>query len=132
MRIFRNSLVVYLSFWMIMAGMLGGLAPIDANAALMPSDLTTGAVVQQADPRRADLDRIQSQLESKLVSQRLNDLGLTPEEVQLRMQSLTDEQLHQVAQNLDGVQMGGDLLFILLVIGAVVLVLALVGALTHH
>jgi hypothetical protein len=130
MRVFRSGLVIYLSLWMVIAGVLGGLAPIEASAALMPSDLATG-VVMPADQRTADLERIQSQLESKLVSQRLSDLGLTSEEVQLRMQSLTDEQIHQVAQNLDGVQMGGDLLLILIIVGVVVLVLALLGGLGH-
>jgi hypothetical protein len=115
---------------MLMAGVLAGVGPIEAHAALMPTDLATG-VVAPADQRAADLNRIQSQLESKLVVQRLQDLGLTPEEVQLQMQSLTNEQIHQVAQNLDGVQVGGDLLWILIVVGVVVLVLALLGGLAH-
>jgi hypothetical protein len=131
MRLFRNGLVVYLSVWMLLTGMLAGLGPIEAHAALMPTDLVTG-VVAPVDQRAADLNRIQSQLESKLVVQRLQDLGLTPQEIQLQMESLTNEQIHQVAQNLDGVQVGGDLLWILIVVGVVVLVLALIGGLGHH
>jgi hypothetical protein len=131
MRVFRNGLVVYLSLWMLVAGVLAGLGPVEAQAALVPTDLATG-LVAPADQRAADLNRIQSQLESKLVVQRLQDLGLTPQEVQLQMQSLTNEQIHQVAQNLDGVQVGGDLLWILIVVGVMVLVLALLGGLGHH
>ena len=130
MQLFRSAVIVYLSVWIVLAGVLTGLAPLDASAALMPSDVATATVIP-ADQRAADLDQIQSQLESKLVSQRLSDLGLTSEEVQLRLQSLTSEQIHQVAQNLDGVQMGGDLILILAIVGAVVLILALIGWIGH-
>jgi hypothetical protein len=129
MHLFTKGLIFYLAFWMVVAGMFAGM-PTDAYALLMPSELATGAVTP-ADQRVVDLEQIQSKLESKLVAQRLSDLGLTQDEVQTRMQSLTDDQLHQVAQNLDGVQMGGDLILILAIVGVVVLVLALIGALGH-
>ncbi len=61
------------------------------------------------------------------MAQRLSDVGLTPPEVQERLASLTDEQLHQVAQNLDGMQPGGALIWILIIIGAVVVALAIIG-----
>jgi hypothetical protein len=130
MRLFTKGLVFYLAFWLVVTGMFAGLTPTDAYALLMPSELATGSVAP-ADQRGADLEQIQSKLESKLVAQRLSDLGLTPEEVQARMQTLNDDQIHQVAQNLDGVQMGGDLLLILAIVGAVVLVLALIGGFAH-
>jgi hypothetical protein len=66
-------------------------------------------------------------LESKVVSQRLADLGFTPSQVQERLAALTDEQLHQVAQNLDGAKPGGELILILAIIGAIVVVLAIIG-----
>jgi hypothetical protein len=130
MRLFTKGLIAYLSFWMVVVGMFAGMTPTDAYALLMPSELATGAVTP-ADQRAADLQQIQSNLESKLVAQRLSDLGLTQDEVQVRMQSLTDDQIHQVAQNLDGVQMGGDLILILAIVGAVVLILALLGGFAH-
>lgn len=129
MHLFTKGLIFYLASWMVVAGMFAGM-PTDAYALLMPSELATGAVAP-ADQRVVDLEQIQSKLESKLVAQRLSDLGLTQDEVQTRMQSLTDDQLHQVVQNLDGVQMGGDLILILAIVGVVVLVLALLGALGH-
>jgi hypothetical protein len=131
MRVLTKGLIVYLSVWMVVVGMLAGMAPMDAHAALMPSELTTQAVVP-VDQRAADLEQIQAKLESKLVAQRLSDLGLTSEEVQARIQSLSSEQIHQVAQNLDGVQVGGELILILAIVGAVVLVLALLGFVGHH
>jgi hypothetical protein len=134
MRIVNKGLVVYLALSLVVMGVLSVLAPVSANAMLMPSEMS-GGTVAVADQRAADLDQIQSRLESKVVAQRLSDLGLTTQEVQDRMQSLNSEQLHQVAQNLDGVQMGGDLILILAIVGAVVLLLALIGGLGgygHH
>jgi hypothetical protein len=43
------------------------------------------------------------------------------------MASLSDDQIHQVAQNLDGLQAGGELILILAIIGAVVVILAIIG-----
>jgi hypothetical protein len=48
-------------------------------------------------------------------------------EIKDRLASLTDDQLHKVAQNLDGAQPGGELILILAIIGAIVVVLALIG-----
>jgi hypothetical protein len=126
----NKGLIVYLALSMVVMGVFSVLAPVSANAMLMPSEMS-GGTVATADQRTADLEQIQSRLESKVVAQRLNDLGLTTQEVQDLMQSLNSEQLHQVAQNLDGVQMGGDLILILAIVGAVVLLLALIGGLGH-
>jgi hypothetical protein len=131
MRILNKGVAVYLALSMVVMGVFTVLAPLSANAMLMPSE-TSGGTVAAADQRAADLEQIQSRLESKVVAQRLSDLGLTTQEVQDRMQSLNSEQLHQVVQNLDGVQMGGDLILILAIVGAVVLLLALIGGLGHH
>jgi hypothetical protein len=128
MRIVNKGLAVYLALALVVMGVMTALAPLSAEAMLMPS----GGTPAVADQRTADLEQIQSKLESKVVAQRLSDLGMTPQEVQDRMQSLSSEQLHQVAQNLDGVQMGGDLVLILAIVGAVVLLLALIGGLGHH
>src|SRR4051794_38343504 len=114
MRQLKVLLISYLSVWTIILG----LTPLSGYAMLMPS---TDTGVQ----RQSDLNRIQTQLESKVVSERLNALGLTHQEVQGRMQDLSDEQIHNLAQNVEGLQVGGDaglLVIILAVIGALVLV----------
>ena len=58
--------------------------------------------------RAADIAKIQKTLETKELRQRLVDYGLTPEETAARIDKLSDEQLHQLASNLDSVQAGGD------------------------
>ena len=104
-----------------------GAFPSDGQAALMPD----GGVLDQSRARDADLQRIQASLEAKQVAQRLSDVGLTPQEVQARLASYSDQQLHQVAQSLDGVQPGGELILILAIIGAIVLILAIIGLARH-
>lgn len=119
--IFLKGFIMYFTVWLVVIGFL----PPEGMAMRIPSDVTMSE--SGISLRDADLQQIQTQLESKLVAQRLSDVGLTPPEVQERLASLTDEQLHQVAQNLDGMQPGGALILILAIIGAVVVALAIIG-----
>lgn len=118
--ILSRALLLYVSVWLIAIGCW----PEQASAMLVPSDT---AVSGMSVSRGADLQAIQSALESKLVAQRLADVGMTPSDISARLASMTDEQLHQVAQHLDGLQPGGALVLILAIIGAIVVVLALIG-----
>ena len=121
-QIYLRSFVVYFMTWIVLIGCL----PSEGMAMRIPSDTL---INESGNPMRsADLQQIQTKLESKLVAQRLSDVGLTPGQVQERLSNLTDEQLHQVAQNLDGLQPGGGVLILLLaLIGAVVVVMAIIG-----
>lgn len=118
---FRNALVIYL----VLALMVLGCLPIDVMAAIIPSDPETAGVTVGMD-RVADIQKIQTALESKLVVQRLTDLGLTVEEVQQAMAQLTTQELHDIASNLDGVQTGGDVGLIIGVLVVVILVLLII------
>ena len=118
---FRKALVIYL----VLALMVLGCLPTDVMAAIIPSDLDTASVTVGMD-RVADIQKIQTALESKLVVQRLTDLGLTVEEVQQAMAKLTTQELHDIASNLDGVQAGGELGLIIGVPVVVILVLLII------
>ena len=74
MRFAKMTLIIYLVVFVL------AMAPLQSWAMLLPSsDL----------PQRAqDLSQIQTQLESKLVQERLSALGFTVQEVQTRMQDL--------------------------------------------
>ena len=72
-----------------------------------PQQHSAGPVSMAAD-RAADLAMIQSALESKILRQKLMDYGLSPEETMLRVNKLTDEQVHQLATHSDSLQAGGD------------------------
>lgn len=120
----RKGLTIYLCLALVLLGCL----PSDLMAAAIPSDLADleSAGLQAGIDRAADLQKIRSVLESKLVAQRLTDLGLSVEEVQQAVASLTPDELHQVATKLDGLQAGGELGIIIGVLVIVVLVLLII------
>ena len=67
----------------------------------------------------------QREFESHLIAQRLSALGLGPSDVQARLDGLTDEQIHQLARNVDARASAGGGLLALIGVGAVIaLVLA--------
>ena len=120
----KTLLLVYLSTAMIVIGI-----PTLGYTMTVPTELSVPSMME---PSLSDAPAVQRALESRLLSQRLIDLGLSPAEVQAKVSSLTNEQLHQVAQQLDSVQTGGELILILAIVGAVVLVLAIIGLIHGH
>lgn len=85
----------------------------------------------QAEARLTDQTKVQAALESSVIKQRLMDYGLTAEETAARLNNLSDEQVHQLAANLDSVQAGGsvlgDVIIILLIVVIVIAILELTG-----
>jgi hypothetical protein len=85
----------------------------------------------QATPvleRAADLAKIQKTLESRELQQRLMDLGLSPEAAQMKVNGLSDGQIHQLAANIDALQAGGrlstnELILILLLVLLIVILI---------
>jgi hypothetical protein len=73
---------------------------------------------------------IRTALERREVAARLADYGLTPGEVSMRMESLTDEQVAEVAARVDKINAGGDILELLLIILLVVLIVWLIMRIT--
>lgn len=112
-------LSVYLTFAMIMLSL-----PSQGWAMFLPSD-------QAASVRQADMVNIQKALETAVVKQRLRDLGLSPEETLSRIDTLSDQQVHEFAGNLDSLQAGADglgaLIFLVLVVILVVVILQASG-----
>jgi Flp pilus assembly protein TadB len=115
-------LVIYLIIWVFILGLLTS----NGMAMLIPSILPE-ARSNSITQREGELQKIQVLLESKLISQRLSDLGLTVLEVQERLAQLPDEQIHQIVQQLDSLQPGGDsalgIIIALLVIAILVVIL---------
>ncbi len=120
---FFKLLSVYLVFAMALISL-----PAQGWAMFIPAGQgTTGAA------RQADIRAIQKTLESAVVKQRLMDFGLSSEEAMARIDTLSDEQVHQFASKLDSLQAGADdvgaLVFLLLVAIIVIVVLEATG---HH
>jgi hypothetical protein len=116
----RKWIACYLVLAMVVIGVVS-----PAQASFISSETVTPATSDRAD----DLQTVQAALESRLVSQRLADLGFTAEEVGARIAQLSNEQIHQVAQKLDQVRVGQDggaVIGVLVIIGLVVLIYYLV------
>lgn len=102
-----------------------GLQTAPAAAGLAPSQPTGTTAI--ASPRDADLAVVQRALENRLVAQKLRDYGVNPDQVQARLASLSDQDLHTLASASKGLPSGGDdavgLLIGLLVIAILVIVI---------
>ena len=98
--------------------------PPNGWAMIAPAQVTN-EIHQSNDKRMEDLKTIQIALESKLIRQRLTEFKLTPEQINTRLNQLSDEQVHQTAMQIRTVNPGGDgglgILVSLLVIGILVL-----------
>ena len=118
----KRSLVGYL----IAAVLVLTSVPSDVQAMFLPSSVSL-ALGGSSPDRQQNLDRLQKLLESRLISQRLSDLGFSQEEVSSRLDRLSDEQVHYFASHLEGLQTGGDaalgIIIALLVIAVLVVVL---------
>ncbi len=103
---YSKPLVVYLTVALLALSTAAGPAEAMFIPAV-PQGASAGAA-PDASVRTADLIKIRSALESKIVSQRLLDHGLTSEEAMARVNMLTDDQVHQLASHTDSLQAGGD------------------------
>ncbi len=99
----KTTLTRYISWYLVFAMFLIGIAP-KVDAGFAPSELIA---MSQTD-RNADMEKIRQVLEMKMVAERLRQLGLTQAEVQARLSSISDQQLHKFALQLDDLKVGGD------------------------
>jgi len=118
----RVPLMKQISWYLAIVMFIIGIAP-RVDAAFAPSEIIGLA---QAG-RSIDLERIQKVLEVKAVGERLKQLGFTREEIQGRLAQLSDQQIHQIALQLDNLKVGKDgalgIIIALLVIAILVVVL---------
>jgi len=116
-----------ISWYLVVAMFIISVAP-RVEAGLAPSEIIALAQAERA----ADFEKIQKNLEIKAISQRLTQFGLTNDEIQSRLSQLSDQQVHQIALQLDDLKVGQDdalgLIIALLVIAIlVIIVLKLTG-----
>jgi hypothetical protein len=111
------SVALYLTLFLTsptLAGLVGSLASPDLQASEM---------------RAEEIRKIQVALENELVRAKLHAYGLTAEEVDQKLDQMTDEQIHLLAQASDDILAGGDgvglAIGILLIILLVVLIVKL-------
>lgn len=122
----RKSVLKSVSWYLVAAMFIIGVTP-RVYAGFSPSEALSISPIDRA----ADLQKIQTVLEMRMISERLKDLGLTPDEIQKRLGQLSDAQIHQFALQLDDLKVGGDgwgiAVAIILIAAIVVLVIYLTG-----
>lgn len=92
-------------------------------AMMIPAQLSDQAD-GTASIRGHDATTVQAFLQQKIVRQRLHDFGLTEEEIATRLARLSDQDLHQVALQIENQAPAGDAvgaLVTVLVVGILVL-----------
>lgn len=95
----------FVSIALMMACVMGVLGSIrgEALAGFIPSHGADGASV-----RAADMGKVQSLLEQKIVLQKLSDYGVSPDEAVAKIRSMSDRDLHRLASLADRVPEGAD------------------------
>jgi hypothetical protein len=123
----RTSLFIPMIIWTLVVTILPiAWVPQEGMAMLAPA---TSAQEAAGSDRAQDLQTVQRVLENKLVQQRLEDFGLTAEEVNAKLNGLSDAQLHQMAAQLDALMPGGQvnlLVTLLLVLVIILLIVILI------
>ncbi|MDA8157130.1 MAG: PA2779 family protein [Actinomycetota bacterium] len=120
-----KSIAVYLIFAIFVIGIV---QTVPAEAAFVPS---TSSALSRID-RQADMATVTQALELKAVSSRLSQLGFSKQEIQTKLASLNDQQLHSLAQRIDKIRPAGDGLGILIGILIIVILVIVILQLTGH
>ena len=114
----KKTFTKHVTWYLVVAMFAIGITP-RVYADFSPSEIVG---VPQID-RGSDLGKIQNAIETKMIGERLKQIGLTPGEIQKKLAQLSDQQIHQLAQQLDELKVGGDagwtVLIIILVLAAI-------------
>ena len=120
------NLLRMLTLYLIFAIFIISAIPSPSSAMF----ITPGAGNSVADSI-GDMAKVQTFLESRLVQQRLADFGLTAEEVSIRLNQLSQDQLHQIATHIDEIDYGGDalggILSLLVIIILIIVIIKIMG-----
>lgn len=127
MKCFSGTLRLWTALFALLA-----IVAIDARPALagLAPSRTSGSTAIGSE-RDADMVMAQRALEHKVVAQKLRDYGVEPEDVKLRLSSMSDKDLHTLASSAKGLPSGGDgtgaLIGILIVVVLVIVILKLLN-----
>jgi hypothetical protein len=121
----RPTVLVQVLVWTLaVTTLVTGIFPPEARAMLAPP--TAAGEPDAGLNRTADLQKVQSVLETKVVRQRLADYGLSREEISARVNQLSDAQLHQLATQIDAMIPAGDAGFGIVIALLVIAILAVI------
>jgi len=123
----KKTFMKHVTWYLVVAMFVIGITP-RVYAGFSPSEVVGVSPID----RGSDLGKIQNTIETKMIGERLKQIGLTPDEIQKKLSQLGDQQIHQLALQLDELKVGGDagwtILGIIIVLAAIaVLVIYLSG-----
>jgi len=123
----RMPFMKQISWYLVMAMFIIGIAP-KVDAGFAPSEIIALSQME----RTADLQKIQNILEAKAVKERLSQLGFTRDEIQQRFSQLSDQQIHQIALQLDDLKVGQDGLGVVIALLVIAILIVVLLKLTGH
>ncbi len=82
--------------------------------------------------RAADMEQIQRILESKIISGKLEHMGLSISEIKARLDKLSDSELHQFASRVNSLAPGGDAIGIVIALLVIAILVIVILKLTDH
>ena len=122
----KRKLTNWVAWYMVTVMFLFGITP-KVEAGFSPSEV----IGQSQMDRSVDMEKVRKFLETKMIRERLHAFGFSQEEIQARLNLLTDDQIHQVALKLDELKVAGDgaeaVIILLLIAAIVLLVIYLMG-----
>ncbi len=123
----KKTFMKHVTWYLVVAMFVIGITP-RVYAGFSPSEVVGFSPID----RGSDLEKIQNAIETKMIGERLKQIGLTPDEIQKKLSQLGDQQIHQLALRLDELKVGGDggwtVLGVIIVLAAIaVLVIYLSG-----
>ncbi|MDP2969286.1 MAG: PA2779 family protein [Deltaproteobacteria bacterium] len=124
----KRSWMKYVASYLVVAMFIIGITP-RVYAGFSPSEV----ISMLSFERSSDLEKIRKVLEMKMVREKLKDLGFAPDEIENRLSQLSDQQIHQLALNIDELQVGGGSgLAILIVILLIAIVVGVIIYVSGH
>jgi len=123
----KASWMKYVACYLVAAMFILGITP-RTFAGFSPSEV----ISTLSFDRSSDLEKIRKVLEMKMVRERLKELGFAPDEVEKRLSQLSDHQIHQLALNLDELQVGGSGWAVLIILLLVVLIVGVIIYVSGH
>ena len=122
----KRKLANWVAWYMVTVMFLFGITP-KVDAGFSPSEV----IGQSQMDRSMDVEKIRKFLETKMIRERLHAFGFSQEEIQTRLNLLTDDQIHQVALKLDELKVAGNgaeaVIIVLLIAAIVLLIIYLLG-----
>ena len=123
----KISLRKWITWYLVLAMFMIGITP-RVYAGFSPSEIMTLSPAE----RSGEIKKIQKFLETKMVRERLKDFGFAKEEIQTRLDQMGDQQIHQIALQLDTLEVGGDGLGIVIAILVIAILVIIIIQLLGH